>query len=160
MLGSVITSVLFGIAGNPHFCIIGMLATKVQFLLVTYHVGLFVGVASYITYHPPLIPENDSIELGWANSSIFLLSLSALIMEFQRHNLRYESKIALLMESVAAHSATLEIQKDQIEKQAQELQFSNQVLKKEVQEKEVAQLQLITSNEELKHYAYVASHDL
>lgn len=166
--GSILASVIFGVKGNPHFYIVGMLATSIIFFknassqafLIILHIGIFVGVVSYCSHHLPLVSGNDSIDLGIVNASIMLLALSILIMEFQGHNLRYESKISQLMTSVEVHSAALQEQKNQIEKQAQALFVSNQILKKEAQEKEAAQLQLIASNEELKQYAYVASHDL
>ncbi len=149
MLGSTGLAIIFGIKGTPHYYIVGMLATSLiffkkpttKFFLTILHIGIFVGLEGYNQYHSPLVPGNDSLELGWANAGVMLLSLSILILEFQRHNFRYESRISQLMVSVEEHSATLEQQKNQIEKQAQALLVSNQVLKKEAEEKEIAQLQ-------------------
>lgn len=168
MVGSIFASVVFGMKGNPHYYIVGMLATGIMFfrrpitqaILIVLHIVLFIGLEVYSDHRSPVIANNDSLELGWVNTCIMLLSLSALIIEFQRHNLRYETRINHLMASVGQHATALEEQKSQIEKQAQALLVSNQVLIKEAQEKEAAQLKLLASNEELKQYAFVASHDL
>lgn len=108
----------------------------------------------------PIIKGQNSWVIAVSNL-IFTFGLMFLALRsFIGESLKHEIKAAGLIESIQEKNQILEQQKNQIEEQSAAIQLSNDHLHKEIKEKELMEVKLVTSNEELEQFAYAASHDL
>ena len=163
-----VSTIFFGGEAKAHYYLIGTFILGLVIfhkplhhkILLAIHVPLFFGLTYYTNNYLPFYHEEveNFFEMWHLFFLFFLIYIT--LSEFTIHNQQYESRIIQLLDSLKETNEVLEKQKEQIETQANELQRSNLILQKEINEREKAQQKLIASNEELEQYAYVASHDL
>lgn len=167
-LATTVCVILYGTNGNAHFYFIALLAISLIFFksnwvklaLFIFHAGIFTFMESSRGEYQPIIDAGPSEVMNLANIFIMLFAIWLLLFEFRNHEQQYEGKINHLMVSLKSQSELLYYQKQQIQQQAEELQNANLILKKEVIEKEEVRQQLLASNQDLKQYASIVSHDL
>lgn len=161
VIGVIASCWIFGLKGYPYYLFllsfgIGMVfyPTKKQQLNLLYIHFLALTITLSIA---PYIPAPIEIPFPFAfgiMTFLFVLVLFYFIIEtYTTENQIFESNTNNLVTS-------LQEQKKQIEQQSIDLKLSNERLQEEIQAKNLVEEQLKQSNERLKSFVYVASHDL
>lgn len=152
---------LFSLKGFPYFLFLltismGIVlypAKKQQILLFLTHL-ICLGITLVLAPYIPSVLEIPSPRIfGILTFLLVMFLLFIVIRTFTNENQIFEDKTNELVDF-------LQEQKTQIEKQAMALQNSNERLQEEIAKKTIIQEQLKISNEELKRFVYIASHDL
>lgn len=167
-LAALSSSIIFGMEARTHYYLI---ATLVLGLVIFYkpihhiilsliHFSAFLSLSHLNTFYPPIIEGEDGALIGFYHLSIIIICIYTTLSEFTAHNKQYESKIIQLLDSLKSTNLILEQQNRQIESQAVELQRANLILQKEIRKKIAVEEELLSSNEQLEQFAYIASHDL
>jgi len=161
IFGVMISCWIFGLKGYPYFMFlltisIGMVfypEKQQQFKLLGVHLvclAITLGLSKFI---PPILEVPLPFTFGLLTFLFVISLLFFIIYTYTNENQIFEVKTNELVES-------LQLQKNQIEQQSNELLSFNNRLQKEIAEKNIIQAQLETANEKLKQFTYVASHDL
>lgn len=161
MIGIVVSCFVFGLKGYPYFLFllsfsIGMVfypqKTKQRNLLFLHLAALVITllIAPYIP-SPLEIPYPFAFGVMTFVFAIVLFYFT--IAAYTKENKIFEKNTNKLV-------ASLKEQKGQIERQSSELKKSNERLHEEIQAKNIVEEQLKQSNDRLKSFVYVASHDL
>ena len=152
---------LFGLKGYPYFLFLlsfsaGMVfypKKKQQILLLFTQLillALTLGLAPYIT---PIMEVPRPFLFGVLTFIFVLLLFFFIIYSYTQANELFKTQTNELVHSLKA-------QKAQIEQQSETLKSFNNRLQKEIVEKNIIEEQFKKSNNQLKRFAYVASHDL
>lgn len=161
IIGIMFSCWLFSLKGFPYFLFlltisVGIVlypAKKQQIALFLTHL-IFLGITLALAPYIPSVLEIPSPEIfGILTFLLVMFLLFIVIRTFTNENQIFEDKTNELVDS-------LQQQKAQIEIQATALQNSNERLQQEISKKTIIQEQLKISNEELKRFVYIASHDL
>jgi len=152
---------LFGLKGYPYFLFLlsfsaGMVfypkkKQQIQLLFIQlFFLALTLGLAPYIT---PIMEVPRPFLFGVMTFLFVLFLFFFIIYSYTQANELFEHQTNKLVSS-------LKTQKTQIEHQSDALISFNQLLQKEIEAKNIIEEQLKKSNEQLKRFVYVASHDL
>jgi len=152
---------LFGLKGYPYFLFLlsfsaGMVfypKKQQQFQLLFIQLiflAITLGIAPYIT---PIMEVPRPFLFGILTFLFVLFLFFFIIYTFTQANELFETQTNELVYSLKA-------QKTQIEQQSIDLKSFNTRLQKEIEAKNIVEEQLKKSNEQLKRFVYVASHDL
>ena len=167
-MGAILSTILFGPLAKTQFYLGGTLilglvlfqGLKKQTIVFFIHLFSIACIQVWVIKHEPLFENQDSFYLGVFNLLFLSLCVFTTLAQFTNNYHRYEEKINELLHSVQLQSSELQLQNNQIELQKNRLVEINDSLHKEMAEKEEMQKKLMSSNEELERFAYVASHDL
>ncbi len=159
--GIILCCWLFGLKGYPYFLFLlsfsaGMVfypRKKHQILLLFIQIillALTLGLAPFIT---PIMEVPRPFLFGVLTFMFVLFLFFFIIFTYTQANELFETQTNELVHSLKA-------QKGQIEQQSDALKSFNKRLQKEIEAKNIIEEQLKKSNEQLKRFVYVASHDL
>lgn len=168
LVAAISSTIIFGPLANTQFylgitLVLGLTIfheRKSHLILFCLHLILIPGLQYWIGKNQVFIENQDSFYLGIFNLTFIAVCIFITLSQFKVNYHKYESKVNHLLLSMQEQSNELKLQHIQLGKQSQRLTEINNSLKKEMLEKEVMQQQLLNTNEELKRFAYVASHDL
>ncbi len=159
--GITICSWLFGLKGYPYFLFLlsfsaGMVfypkkKQQIQLLFIQlFFLVLTLGLAPFIT---PIMEVPRPFLFGVLTFIFVLFLFFFIIYTYTQANELFETQTNELVYS-------LKTQKTQIEQQSDALKSFNTRLQEEIEAKNIIEEQLKKSNEQLKRFVYVASHDL
>ena len=161
VVGVILSCLLFGLKGYPYYLFllsfsIGMVfypQQKKQIQLLVLHLcclGFVILATPTIT---PLMEIPYPFAFGLMTFFFVLTLFFVIIYTYTNENRIFEINTNKLVNS-------LKKQKEQIEEQSEALKSFNKRLQKEIRAKNIIEEQLKKSNNQLKRFAYVASHDL
>jgi len=165
---AIVSSVIFGFSAKAHFYTFACFVLGlIMFQDLSQHAILFVLFVplmfrllfvedSWI----PFIAGQDPSWMKLIHLPLVIISVFVTLREYATVFQSFETKVADLVGSIQEKNAELQAQTDFIQDQTLALQSTNLELQKSVREHEKTEKLLRASNENLEHFAYMASHDL
>lgn len=165
---AIVSSLVFGFQSNVHFYVLAIFVlslvlyqkAKAHAIALICFGPLFISLLFIKESWDPLITGQDPRWMGAVHMGIVVLCIYVTLREYAMVFQSFEEKVVDLVDSIQDKNAELQAQKDFIEEQSSILQKTNLELQLSVREHEHTEELLRSSNENLEHFAYMASHDL
>lgn len=165
---AVLSALLFGFQANAHFYILATFSLSMvlfqsfrqHLVSLAWHGPLFVSLLFLKEKWVAPIAGQDPVWMGFVHMSIVILCIFITLREYAMVFQGFEKKVVDLVDSIQEKNAELQAKTDLIEEQSLAIKKTNLELQKSIRELEHTEKLLRASNQELEHFAYMASHDL